>query len=167
MCPIKSVDSKDIQGKQNKHNSKIRKSRDMNGNIKNCNWWGWAGEIAFCVHECIPWGMLQAGGHNCTEPCWKIKTRCQKHQLKIWHHRMYKFLSINSRNNFILKGSLWWAFYRTHASKELRYWIKQAWVHIPELQTYPPHAFNPQFSPVKWSECVIDVKGFVPWGLNK
>ena len=61
MCLIKSVDSKDIQGKQNKHNSKIRKSRDMNGNIKNCNWWGWAGEIAFCVHECIPWGMLQAG----------------------------------------------------------------------------------------------------------
>ena len=113
----------------------------MNGNIKNCNWWGWTGEIALCVHECIPWGMLQTGGHNCTEPCWKIQTRCQKHQLKIWHHRMCKFLSINSRNNFILKGSLGWAFYRTHACKELSCWIKQSWVHIPELQTYPPCAF--------------------------
>lgn len=118
----------------------------MNGNIKNCNWWWWAGEIAFCVHECIPWGMLQAGGHNHTEPCRKIQTQCQKHQMKIWHHRMCKFLPINSRNNFILKGSLWWAFYRIHASKELRCWIKQVWVHIPELQTYLPHAFAPSLT---------------------
>ena len=42
-----------------RHDSKIRKSRDTNGNIKNCNWWWWTGEIAFCIYECIPWGMLQ------------------------------------------------------------------------------------------------------------
>ena len=87
-------------------------------------------------------GNVANSDHNFTEPCWKIQTRCQKHQSKLWHHRMCKFLSINSRNNFILKGSLWCAFYRTHACEELRCWIKQSWVHIPELQTYPPCAFE-------------------------
>ena len=29
------------------------------------------------------------------------------------------------------------------------------------------HMHLPPVSPVKWSECVIDIKGLVPWGLNK
>ena len=149
-----------------RHDSKIRKSRDTNGNIKNCNWWWWTGEIAFCIYECIPWGMLQTVITTSLSHAGKFKLGVRNIN--------QNFDIIGCANSFpSIPGIIlfWKGAYGEHFIGHMHAKSSDAGLSshefISQNSRHTRHVHLKPVSPVKWFECIIDIKGLIPSGLKK